>query len=147
MSNLSTIYDDIFDLIKNTINNSSESSDSSSSLDEINVVKQFTDQNIEQEQIAIGISNMNNLQHNGCNDYEISVTVSGQTYYETDPNKQQILALFGIVQSAIQSLSVDDIEIYVENIAGYLVEDSTFDNDDLTNTFAINLKFYVTDLI
>jgi len=39
MSNLSTIYDDIFDLIKNTINNSSESSDSSSSLDEINVVK------------------------------------------------------------------------------------------------------------
>jgi len=90
---------------------------------------------------------MNNLQHNGCNDYEISVTVSGQTYYETDPNKQQILALFGIVQSAIQSLSVDDIEIYVENIAGYLVEDSTFDNDDLTNTFAINLKFYVTDLI
>lgn len=153
MSNLASMYDDVYSLIQNAILNgsaSSESSYSSSSSDsenEIKVVKQFTNEEIAEKQVAVGISSMTNLNHGNVFDYEIAVVVQGQTFYENDPQKQQILQLFGVVENAIHNLSIDDIQIYIDNIAGFLIEDSSFENDQETNNFTINLKFYVTDLI
>ena len=152
MSNLASIYDDVYSLIQNAILNSSASSESSyssssSDSDEIKVVKQFTNEEIAEKQVAVGISSMTNLNHGDVFDYEINVVVQGQTFYENDPQKQQILQLFGVVENAIHNFSIDDIQIYIDNIAGFLIEDSSFENDEETNNFTINLKFYVTDLI
>ena len=149
MSTLKTIYDDVYTLIKDTVNGaeSSASSDSSSSVSEIKVVKEFTLEQIQEKQVSVGINTLNNLQHSNVSDYEISVSVQGQTYFENDTNKEQILQLFGTVQTALQSLNVDYIEMYIDNIAGFLIEDSSFDSDQETNNFTINLKLYVTDLI
>lgn len=148
MSSQKTIYDDFFNLISDTISNaeSSESSDSSSSADTIKIVKQFTAESIEEKQVAVGITNLTNMNNSECSDYEISAQIMGQTYYENDPQKEQILQLFGIVSTAIENLTIDEIEMYIDNIAGFLYVDSNFESDQETNSFIINIKLYVTNL-
>lgn len=145
MSTQKTIQDDIFDLFNDCINDNL-SSDSSSSSSSYNVVKSFTVQDIEEEQIAIYISSMTNMQHGTAFDYQITVSIQGQTYIQNDSDKQQIEQLYGNVLQKIQGLTINDIESYVNNVAGFLIDSSNFDNDGQTHSFNISVRLFVCDL-
>lgn len=145
MSTHATIQTDIYNLFDSCINDNL-SSDSSDSTSTINVVESFTVEDIEEKQVAISIANMANLQHNGVNDYQITVNISGQTYLQNDADKNQIKQLFGEVMPKIQNLTLSSIESYINNCVGYLIDGSNFDSDGENNFFTITVRLFVCDL-
>ena len=101
-STIATISDDIYNLFSDLFTG-------------YKTVKTFTDQEIQEQQIAVTIDSMENLHHGNYSDYQINITISGQTYIENDPDKQQINALTGVIGNSLKNLSIDDINMYIIN--------------------------------
>ena len=89
---------------------------------------------------------MDNLHHGQYNDYQINITIAGQTFIENDPEKQQINTLSGFIGDKLENLSIDDINMYIINAVGYLLDDCNFEDDGYTHNARFHLKIFINDL-
>ena len=109
-------------------------------------VKTFTDENINECQIAVNIDSKENLHHGQYKDYRLNVTISGQTYVENDPEKEQFNVLAGYIGKKLESISIDDVNIYITNAVGYLLDDCMVQDDGFTHVIRYHLRLFVNDL-
>ena len=110
------------------------------------MVKTFTAESMDEQQISLDIDSKENLHHGPYNDYQLNITISGQTFIENDPDKEQFNVLAGYMGKQLQSINIDDVNIYITNAVGYLLDDCTVQDDGYTHIVRYHVRLFVNDL-
>lgn len=94
--------------------------------------------------IALDISEIENLNHGGVNDYRISVNIKGQTLADEDKSKSKIMSMFNKCSAILQGTSTT---AQITNCAGALFQGGNLESDGDTNNFSLHVDLFVCDAV
>lgn len=101
--------------------------------------KVITAYNIEEQQqscIAVNVVSVTNLNHTGCNDYQIEMQIIGFTFSEQDKSAKIRNEMAEYVQNKIKSF--ED-----ENLAGLIFDSVQYSSDQSIHSFTVKISLYI----
>ena len=94
--------------------------------------------------IAVNVGEFEHLDHAGCEDYRVGVSVSGFTLADDDKSRSIIYAMEAYV---LQHINLDSIKENIDNCAGAVMGNLTTQSDGDSNEFTLNFDLYICDAI
>ena len=94
--------------------------------------------------IAVNVGEFEHLDHTGCEDYRVGVSVSGFTLADEDKTRSIIYAMEAYV---LQNINLDGLVETIDNCAGAVMGSLTTQSDGDSNEFTLNFDLYVCDAV